>query len=140
MKLLDVNLLVYATNKRLPENPLVAAWFDDLMNSGERVAIPWHSLTGFLRVATRSSGHHPLAMRDALEFFEDWLEWDTVWVPTPTEEHPKILARLLTERPQSRLVPDAHLAALAIEYNLTLCSTDSDFRVFNGLKFLNPLE
>jgi predicted nucleic acid-binding protein len=34
---------------------------------------------------------------------------------------------------------DAHLAALAIEHNATLCSADSDFRRFPGLRFLNPL-
>jgi uncharacterized protein len=39
----------------------------------------------------------------------------------------------------SRLVPDAHLAALAIEHGLTLCSTDGDFARFPGLKWENPL-
>jgi predicted nucleic acid-binding protein len=37
------------------------------------------------------------------------------------------------------LTMDAHLAALAIEHNATLCSADSDFRRFPGLRFLNPL-
>jgi predicted nucleic acid-binding protein len=37
------------------------------------------------------------------------------------------------------LVPDAHLAALAIEHGLTLCSTDGDFARFPGLNWLNPL-
>jgi uncharacterized protein len=37
------------------------------------------------------------------------------------------------------LVPDAHLAALAIEHGLTLCSADSDFARFLGLPWLNPL-
>lgn len=34
---------------------------------------------------------------------------------------------------------DAHLAALAIEHGLTLCSADSDFAKFSGLRWLNPL-
>jgi predicted nucleic acid-binding protein len=37
------------------------------------------------------------------------------------------------------LVSDAHLAALAIEHGLTLCSTDGDFARFRELKWLNPL-
>jgi len=37
------------------------------------------------------------------------------------------------------LVPDAHLAALAIEHGLTLCSTDGDFARFSALKWFNPL-
>jgi predicted nucleic acid-binding protein len=38
-----------------------------------------------------------------------------------------------------RLVPDAHLAALAIEHSLTLCSTDGDFAKFPGHEWDNPL-
>lgn len=32
-----------------------------------------------------------------------------------------------------------HLAALAVEHGLTLCSTDSDFLRYEGLNFSNPL-
>jgi len=39
----------------------------------------------------------------------------------------------------SRLVPDAHVAALAIEHGLTLCSSDGDFARFTGLSWDNPL-
>jgi hypothetical protein len=39
----------------------------------------------------------------------------------------------------ANLVPDAHLAALAMEHGLTLCSTDGDFARFPGLSWLNPL-
>jgi predicted nucleic acid-binding protein len=39
----------------------------------------------------------------------------------------------------SRLVPDADLAALAIEHGLTLCSSDGDFARFPELKWENPL-
>jgi predicted nucleic acid-binding protein len=37
------------------------------------------------------------------------------------------------------LVPDAHLAALALEHGLTLCSIDGDFSRFPKLRYLNPL-
>jgi predicted nucleic acid-binding protein len=36
------------------------------------------------------------------------------------------------------LVTDAALAALALEHGATLCSTDRDFRRFEGLKLLDP--
>jgi predicted nucleic acid-binding protein len=36
-------------------------------------------------------------------------------------------------------VADAHLAALAIEHGAQLCSTDRDFRRFDGLRLRNPL-
>lgn len=36
------------------------------------------------------------------------------------------------------LVPDAHLAALAVEHGLTLCSTDGNFSRSRLLRWLNP--
>jgi predicted nucleic acid-binding protein len=79
-------------------------------------------------------------MHEALEFVGEWVEWETVWTPEPTTRHYEVIAELLRAVPRSRMVPDAHLAALAIEHGLTLCSGDSDFRVFPGLRFHNPLE
>ncbi len=40
---------------------------------------------------------------------------------------------------RANLVPDAHLATLAMEHGLTLCSADSDFARFPILRWLNPL-
>ena len=40
---------------------------------------------------------------------------------------------------RAHLVPDAHLAALAIEHGLVLCSADADFARFPGLRWHNPL-
>jgi predicted nucleic acid-binding protein len=58
----------------------------------------------------------------------------------PTQRHPEVLGGLLTEiGGKADLVPDAHLAALAIEHGLILCSTDSDFGRFRELRWENPL-
>jgi predicted nucleic acid-binding protein len=63
-----------------------------------------------------------------------------VWIPVPGDQHAEVF-RHLVDQPfmTSRLVPDAHLAALAIEHGLTLCSTDGDFSRFPRLKWENPL-
>jgi uncharacterized protein len=61
-------------------------------------------------------------------------------MPLPGSEHRAILGRFLAaEWMTSRLVPDAHLAALAIEHGLVLQSTDGDFARFPGLEYKNPL-
>jgi predicted nucleic acid-binding protein len=61
-------------------------------------------------------------------------------VPQPTERHGEVLGGLLAQPGvRGNLVPDAHLAALAIEHGLTLCSIDADFGRFAGLKWHNPL-
>ncbi len=139
MILVDVNLLLYIGNPSAPEHKRAGEWFEERMNSGERVGLPWHSLFGFLRIAT-GTAQPKLLMSEALAFVEEWLEWDMVWVPEPTVEHIRIVGGLLRPLPRSHLVPDAHLAALAIEHGLTLCSNDADFRLFPGLRLHNPLE
>lgn len=141
MKLVDANLLLYATNPSDPHHQRAAAWFDELMNSGERVALPWHSLIAFVRVSTSTpSRKEPLPMAVALDFVRDWLEWESVWVPEPTANHFSLIFELLQATPRTKLVSDAHLAAMAIGHGLTLCSADIDFRLFKGLRLLNPLE
>ena len=58
-----------------------------------------------------------------------------------TDNHWGIFQRLLHEgRATANLVSDAHLAALAVEHNCTLCSTDADFARFKSVKWLNPLD
>ena len=140
MKLVDANLLLYATNPSDPHHQRAAEWFDDLMNSGERVALPWHSLLAFIRISTTASRKEVLPMAVALDYVGDWLEWESVWVPEPTAHHFSLFSELLRSTPRPKLVSDAHLAAIAIGHGLTLCSADVDFRLFKGLRLLNPLE
>ena len=57
-----------------------------------------------------------------------------------TERHQQVLGPLMESvEGRANLVPDAHLAALAIEHGLVLCSADGDFARFNGLEWRNPL-
>lgn len=79
-------------------------------------------------------------MADAWGQVDAWVNSGAVWVPTPTERHGGILARLLVAPGvHGNLVPDAHLAALAIEHGLELNSTDGDLARFTGLRWRNPI-
>ena len=141
MILVDANLLVYAANNAAAEQPKARTWLDARLNGTIRVGMPWPSLLAFVRLVS-----NPLVMRDpvspadAWRQIEQWLTCESAWIPVPGEGHQKILASFL-QLPwmTSRLVPDAHLAALAIEHGLTCCSTDGDFSRFPGLKCENPL-
>ncbi len=69
-----------------------------------------------------------------------WLACETTCIPQPTEHHIDLLDELISlPGVYANLVPDAHLAALALEHGLTLCSTDGDFARFPTLRWLNPL-
>ena len=141
MILVDANLLVYAANQAAPEHERARTWLDAHLSGTARVGLPWPSLLAFVRLVSNPAiMRHPVAPRDAWQQVKEWLASDAAWVPLPGTRHADVLEALL-EDPMitSRLVPDAHLAALAIEHGLTLCSTDGDFARFRSLKWENPL-
>jgi len=139
--LVDTNLLIYAETV-CPQQVEAAAWLDAQLTGQVRVGIPWASLLGFLRVTTnRRIYPHPLGVDAAWLHVEKWLSWPNVWIPVPTGAHASILAVMLAAaKDGANLINDAHLAALAVEHGLTLCSTDGDFARFPALKWFNPLQ
>ena len=141
MILVDVNLLIYAYVPELPQHEAARAWLEEQLNSTPRVGLPWPSLLAFVRLVTNPRVfEQPASITEAWERVEEWLTLPSVWIPQPTERHAEILGELMrkvVDRPQ--LVPDAHLAALAIEHGLILCSTDGDFARFPKLRWQNPL-
>ena len=141
MILIDANLLLYATIKDYEQHAAARAWLEERLNAPARVGLPWPSLLAFLRIATNPRLFpRPLSIRPAWARVEEWLTVPTVWIPTETDRHAEILGRLLTLVGASgNLVGDAHMAALAIEHGLTLCSTDHDFARFPSLRFENPI-
>jgi uncharacterized protein len=139
--LVDANLLIYAVNTAVPQHVAARAWLDARLSGSTRVGLPWASLLAFLRLVTNPRVfQRPLGMANAWEQVAAWLGSGPAWIPAPTERHAEILARLLgAPGMHGNLVPDAHLAALAMEHGLELHSTDGDFARFNGLKWCNPL-
>lgn len=83
---------------------------------------------------------HPEPVAGAWDQVVAWLDCETAWIPQPGERHAELLGELLgLLGSHANLVPDAHLAALALEHGLTLCSTDGDFARFPRLRWMNPL-
>lgn len=141
MILVDANILIYASNAEADQHAESRDWLDAKLNGAAPVALPWLSLLAFLRIATNPRAFRtPLSMATAWQQVSIWLSAETVWTPEATERHAAVLGPLLSlPGVYGNLVPDAHLAALAIEHGLTLCSTDGDFARFPGLAWQNPL-
>ena len=141
MILVDANILLYACNSAAAPHAKSRDWLDEKLNGAAPVGLPWPSLLAFLRIATNPRAfRNPLTTAAAREQVSNWLSAETVWAPEPTEHHAAVLGKLLAlPGVYGNLVPDAHLAALAIEHGLTLCSTDGDFARFPGLTWLDPL-
>jgi toxin-antitoxin system PIN domain toxin len=139
--LVDVNILIYAADSNCEQHAAARGWLDAQLGGTASVGLPWPVLLGFLRLATNPRIFpRPLSMATAWNQVSSWLEADPVWIPDPTERHASVLGGLLAEPGiHGNLVPDAHLAALAVEHGLTLCSTDGDFARFTNLRWMNPL-
>lgn len=138
--IVDANVLLYAVDEQAPFHDIARAWMDDALNDVERVGLPWASLMAFQRIITHPRATlHPLTPSAAWGYVTDWLDADQTWVPTPGVRHRDILGRLLTAGDlRGNLVTDAHLAALALEHGTAICSFDSDFARFDGLRWIKP--
>lgn len=141
MILVDASLLIYAVFELSPHHRAARDWLDARLSESARVGLPWPSLLAFLRLVTNARiFEKPASVEDAWKRLEGWLDSSNVWVPMPTERHRSVLSGLLHAVSRgANLVPDAHLAALAIEHGLTLCTADAGFGRFPGLKWENPI-
>lgn len=139
--LVDANLLLFSVDRASRFHSSAAAWLTEQLNGSGRVGFPWQSLVAFLRISTHPrAAVHPLTPAEAWSYVGDWLATNTAWIPQPTERHAEVLGSLLTSYDlRGNLVPDAQLAALAIEHGLTVCSADTDFARFTEIRWENPL-
>jgi uncharacterized protein len=141
MILVDANILIYASSQRSPQHKRALAWLNEQLNGTGRVGIPWVCAVAFIRVTTNPRVvPNVISAVSAWEQVRGWFSCPSAWIPQPTEHHLDILGELLSLPGMvGNLVTDAHLAALAIEHGLTLCSNDGDFARFKQLKWMNPL-
>ena len=141
MTLIDANLLLYAANRDALEHERSRSWLEEQLNGSQRVGMPWETLTAFLRLATNPRVlARPLKPAEAWSFVQDWLAVPVVWIPAPTEQHAEVLGALILKYDlRGNLVPDAHMAALALQHGLDVYSADTDFARFTEIRWVNPL-
>ena len=137
----DINLLVYAYNDGAPHHEAAKRWWEGLVNGAERVGVPWVVSTGFLRVMTHPRAlTAPISQASAIAHVQDWFRYAHVTPINPGVEHLAHLEQdLVAAGVGADLVTDAHIAALAMEYQAEVHSNDSDFGRFPGLRWRNPL-
>jgi len=141
MILCDANLLLYAYNASAPEHPRARAWLEASLSSPRPFALSWATIGAFLRLVTnRAVFPAPLSIAEATRAVDAWLARPMVVVVEPGPRYWEI-ARPLLESANARaaLVPDALLAALALEQGATLATHDLDLRRFEGLDLFDPL-
>jgi uncharacterized protein len=137
----DINLLVHAYNSESCVHAAARAWWEALLNGTRPVGLSWVTILGFIRVAThRQILARPLPPDAACAHVRAWLARPYVSILHPGERHAEILFGLLERLGTGgNLTTDAHLAALCIEHQAELHSTDADFSRFPGLRWKNPV-
>ena len=141
MILIDVNVFVYAFHDGAPDHARFRRWLDDTMSSPSPFGVSELVLSGMVRVATHPRVFDPPApTAEALDFAAAVRAQPNAVVVAPGTRHWEIFAGLCQAAgAKGNLVPDAYLAALAIETGCEWVTTDRDFSRFPGLRWRHPL-
>lgn len=139
--LVDANLLIYAVDSASPHNAAASEWLESVLNGDRRVGFPWQTIGAFLRITTDPRvTTNPLRGEAAWAYIDQWLSAGPSWIPPATQSTAAVLATMIAQMPVTgSLVPDAQLAALAIEHGLVVYSADTDFGRFAEVRWHNPL-
>ena len=137
----DINLLLYAYDSDSPFHGKATAWWQACLSGDDLVIMPEVVVFGFLRVSTSARAfRHPMTAEEAAAHVRSWLEQPVVRVPESAPDHVERVLGLLTGLGTAgNLVTDAQIAAVALEHDAVVHTTDADFIRFGGLRWLNPL-
>jgi toxin-antitoxin system PIN domain toxin len=140
MVLIDVNVLVYAFREDAPNHAAFRHWLEDLITSEGPFGLSELALSGFLRIVTHPRIFDPpTPLEQAVEFVEALRSQPNCVVISPGDRHWTIFVRLCRDADaRGNLIPDAYLAATAIESDSELISADRDFNRFSGLIWRLP--
>jgi toxin-antitoxin system PIN domain toxin len=138
----DVNVLVYAHREDAPHHAAYRAWLESVVNSEQAYGMADLVLSGFLRVATHPRIFDPPSeLEQALAFVAEVRDQPNCVPIQPGPRHWSIFEHLCrTASVKGNLVPDAYLAALAIESGSEWITTDRDYSRFAPLAWRHPLD
>ena len=142
MILLDVNILLYAHNASSPHHLPAREWVEQAMARRDELGLPWSTIHGFLRITTNPAAYPlPRDLNSSCQVIDDYLVRSNVSVVDPAPDYWALFRKVVTDAQAThRLLPDAHLATLALQHNATICTNDRDFSRFPGIKVIYPLQ
>ncbi len=140
MIVLDANILLYAYDETAAQHPAASAYLRGIFSAPDAIGIPLHSIAAFVRIMTHIGLRIHLSLEDAVSLVDEWLSLPQVRLLAAGDRHWGLLRRTLLEgHAAGRLVTDAEIAALTIEYGGELQTNDRGFARFPGLRWTNPL-
>lgn len=141
MIILDANILIYAKIPQFPQHATIAKWVEAEYNKTEPVGVPWISIWAFMRITTNQRiWPKSVPISEIFSAARDWTTNPNTRLLHPGPRHLQLAEELvLASGMTGAKITDAVLAAITIEHDGTLASTDSDFQRFPGLRYINPL-
>lgn len=141
MLLADVNVFVYARRRESPRHDQHRDWLEEALSGDEPFGVSELVLSSFMRIVTNHRiFERPTPPSAALAFCAAVLDAPSTISVRPGARHWAIFDRLVREvDARANTVPDAYLAALAIEQGATWVTTDAGFARFPGLRWRRPL-
>ncbi len=142
MLLPDVNVLVYAFRRDHAQHADYREWLERLINGAQAYGMSDTVLSGFIRIVTHPRVfQHPDTVESALQFADQLRGRPQCVVIAPGPRHWGIFSDLCRRaQAKGNLIPDAYLAALAIESGCEWITTDRDYARFSGLRWRHPFE
>ncbi|MDO5628256.1 MAG: type II toxin-antitoxin system VapC family toxin [Mobilicoccus sp.] len=140
MLLLDVNVLIAAFHGDHPHHSTVRAWFDELLVRAADFGVPSTAWSSFLRIVTNRRIFTAPASRDDAFAFIDAVIAQPGHVPIePGTRHLTLLQQVCDAADATGdLVPDATLAAIALEHGAVVATLDRDFARFEKVPTTRP--
>lgn len=137
----DINLLLYAYDSASPFHVKARAWWEACLSGTEAVGLTHVVLFGFVRVATNARAfHRPISASAAAAHVRSWLGQPAAQLLRAGSDHAEQVLKLLESiSTAGNLVTDAQIAAIALEHDAVVHTSDSDFSRFLGLRWFNPI-
>ncbi len=140
MKIVDVNVLIYAYNTQADLHKEAKSFWEDLVNSGSVVGVPWIVLQAFVRLMTgRQVLTSPFTAKEIVDVVDSWFDNTNVRLLPHTLDTYRVFSKLVAKyKLTGSVTTDCTIAATAIENQGVLYSNDTDFLRFREVKLENP--
>lgn len=143
MILPDVNVLVYAFRREAERHQDYAAWLAEVVAGSDEIALHDPVLIGCVRIVTNPRMvTTPAPVSLALDFIGRIRNARRArWLPAGSRSWNRFEALAQGDRGiGGNLVPDAHLAAVALTHGCRLATADRGFARYPGLTWFDPVE
>jgi len=137
---LDVNVVLAAFRDDHVHHVIARPWFDGLLAGSEPFSVPMVVWGSFLRLTTnRRSFPVPTPLAQAFAFIDAVSAHPRHLRLDPGVRHCELLRRICEDADATGdLIPDAVIAAIALEHRAAVASFDRDFARFSSIDHVVP--